>query len=164
MECCPAFHCLVTAWCSPLDRTPYYHAVHGWHTGCSGDGSFDVPDGVVQDGAALLLELDAPPATHWHGHFRHSLRRRPRWFRRRQHGAGSGSPQGLREVVGAVLADMHADGEKVYAHLLHLHWLEGRTLSETAAALALAPEQAAWLHHRARQEFHTLLDRRELDH
>ena len=64
-----------------------------------------------------------------------------------------------REAVHGVLAELQKQISERSYRVLHLRWIEGRTVTETAACLGLKPAQV-WCHeHRMKQKFLRLFGR-----
>jgi RNA polymerase sigma factor (sigma-70 family) len=61
--------------------------------------------------------------------------------------------------VRTVLQELSAEVSERSYLVLHLRWIEGRTVAETAEALGLTPEQVSFRHHRMKVKFRALCER-----
>ena len=85
---------------------------------------------------------------------------------RGQAGAGPGDAAGdpaaawdrqdLREAVQRTLAELRRRVSPGSYRVLHLRWMEGRSVAEIAATLGLSPQQVRFRHHRMKHKFQVL--------
>lgn len=65
-----------------------------------------------------------------------------------------------RELVRGILAELRTQVSEVNYRVIHLRWVEGRTIAEVAAALLITPEQVRFRHHRLMKKLRVLAGRR----